>query len=172
MSGLIAQTSCLVLRQLTLADADFILRLVNEPSWLEFIGDKHVHNLSDAENYLRSGPFAMYASHGFGLWMVQRLSDGANLGMCGLIKRDTLENVDIGFAFFPEYGGQGYAYEAALAALDFARHKIELTRIVAITSLHNVRSIALLKKLGFSFEETRSLAVGSDPVNLFGIALN
>jgi [ribosomal protein S5]-alanine N-acetyltransferase len=167
MKAIIAQTQRLRLRAFTLADAEFILRLVNEPSWLQFIGDKNVHSLSDAENYLNTGPLAMYATHGFGLWMVERLHDEMALGMCGLIKRDTLEDVDIGFAFFPQFGGQGYALEAAGAALNYARDDAGLQQLLAITSPDNSHSIALLEKLGFSFKELRSLTSASDLVKLF-----
>src|SRR5688572_1209184 len=100
---LVLETDRLVLRRLTLDDAEFILRLVNDPSWLRFIGDKNVHSLDDARRYLREGPLDMYERYGFGMYRVEEREGGKPAGMCGLIKRDTLPDVDVGYAFLPEF---------------------------------------------------------------------
>jgi RimJ/RimL family protein N-acetyltransferase len=163
----VLETPRLKLRKLTLDDAPFILRLVNEPSWLEFIGDKGVRDLDGARKYLREGPIGMYERHGFGLYMTEVKESGAQIGMCGLIKRDTLPDVDIGFALFPEFWGRGYAHEAAAAVLEHGRRTFDLKRIVAITSLDNESSIKVLEKIGMQFERTLEFAPG-DPVRLFG----
>jgi ribosomal-protein-alanine N-acetyltransferase len=163
----VLETPRLKLRKLTLDDAPFILRLVNEPSWLEFIGDKGVRDLDGAREYLREGPIGMYERHGFGLYMTEVKESGAQIGMCGLIKRDTLPDVDIGFALFPEFWGRGYAHEAAAAVLEHGRRTFDLKRIVAITSLDNESSIKVLEKIGMQFERTLEFAPG-DPVRLFG----
>jgi ribosomal-protein-alanine N-acetyltransferase len=165
----IALTPRLRLRQLRLADAAFILRLVNEPSWLRYIGDKQVRSLDDARAYLRNGPLAMYAREGFGLWLVERLEDGLPLGLCGLIKRDSLPDPDLGFALLPEHEGQGYAREAAEATLAQARGRYRLARVLAITSLENPRSIGLLQRLGFAYLRQLELgtATAPNPVRLF-----
>jgi len=165
------QTKRLRLRQLEQEDAAFILRLVNEPSWLRFIGDRNVHSLEEAEAYLRDGPQRMYAQFGFGLWLVERLADGAPLGMCGLIKRDTLDDIDIGFALLPEYWHQGYAFEAAAATLQHARQALGLARIVAITSHDNTASGQLLEKLGFGFERMIPVVATGESLRLYGLAL-
>lgn len=162
----VLETERLTLRRLTFDDAAFIHRLVNEPSWLEFIGDKGVRNLDDARNYIRTGPMQMYEQYGFGLYVVQPKGDSTPLGLCGLIKRDVLPDVDIGFAFLPEFWGRGYAREAACAVLEHGRRDFGLRRIVAITSLHNTSSMKLLEKLGMRFEGLLDLGPAG-PVRLF-----
>ena len=162
----VLDTERLSLHRLTFDDAEFILRLVNEPSWLEFIGDKGVRSLEDARHYLGTGPMASYERHGFGLYLVKRKSDGERLGMCGLIKRDALPDVDIGFAFLPEHWGKGYAHEASAAVLEHAQRDFKLARILAITSPHNDSSIRVLERIGLRFERLMELAPG-DPVKLF-----
>jgi [ribosomal protein S5]-alanine N-acetyltransferase len=149
----VLETDRLVLRWLAVEDADFILALVNDPAWLRFIGDKGVHTLADARNYLLSGPIAMYRRFGFGLNLVSRKPDGASIGICGLIKRDSLEDVDIGFAFLPTYRVQGYAREAAAATIAHGTRTFGLQRIVAIATPENAASIKLLNNIGFNFEK-------------------
>lgn len=159
------QTERLILRELVLADAAFILELLNDPAWLRFIGDRGVRTHADAEAYLVKSPLEMYARHGFGLWRVERKVDGRVMGTCGLIKRETLADVDLGYAFLPAYVGHGYAFEAAQACVEEAERR-GLPRLVAIVSPDNVRSIALLAKLGFSFEQALSAET-----HLYGRAL-
>jgi RimJ/RimL family protein N-acetyltransferase len=161
----VLQTARMALRRFTTADAPFVRDLVNEPSWIRFIGDRGVRTEEDARAYLVRGPLAMYERHGFGLWLCESRETGEPLGMCGLIKRDTLEDVDIGFAFMPRFWGQGYAREAATAVLDYGRQVLELDRIVAITSPDNASSIQLLEKLGFTLEKT--FEVDGMPTQLF-----
>ena len=162
----ILETPRLVLRRLHAGDAAFIFELVNDPSWLRYIGDKGVKSVEDARGYIERGPMAMYERLGFGLWVVEVKASGAAAGICGLIKRDTLPDVDIGYAFLPRHRAQGYAFEAAAATLDYARHVLGLARIVAITSPGNERSSRLLEKLGLRLE--RSLRFSGDhEVNLF-----
>jgi len=165
---IVIETERLILRRLTLDDAAFIHELVNDPDWLRYIGDKGVRTLEDARGYLEKGPIDMYARLGFGLFRVEQRSDGAVIGLCGLIKRDTLDDVDIGFAFLPAYRAQGYAREAAQATLDYARDVLHLGRIVAIVSPNNRDSAKLLEKVGLR-EERRLEIAERDPVILFGI---
>ncbi|HVC29318.1 MAG TPA: GNAT family N-acetyltransferase, partial [Gammaproteobacteria bacterium] len=153
----VLETPRLVLRRLVLEDAPFVLELVNDTAWLQYIGDKHVHDLEDARSYIRKGPLDMYARHGFGLYMVT-LRTGTRIGMCGLIKRDGLEDADLGFALLARYRGRGYAQEAAAAVLDYGRKALGLKRIVAITSPDNLRSIQVLENIGFVYEQTLTLA--------------
>jgi [ribosomal protein S5]-alanine N-acetyltransferase len=163
---LVLETPRLILRRLTLDDAGFIFRLVNDPSWLRFIGDKNVNNLDDARRYLREGPLDMYQRYGFGMYRVEEREGAAPAGMCGLIKRDTLPDVDVGYAFLPEFRGKGYAYEAAAAVLAHGNRQFGLQRIVAITTPSNEASIRVLEKAGMKFERLLELTPG-DPVNLF-----
>ena len=154
LSGVIVtETDRLILRRVTLADAPFILELLNDPDWLRYIGDKGVRNLDDARKYIENGPMAMYARYGFGLFIAQ-LKDGTPIGMCGLLKRDTLEHADIGFAFLPAYRAKGFAGEAAAAALAWGKEECGLDKVVAITSLDNHASGRLLERLGLRFERT------------------
>ena len=154
----VLETERLILRRLAFEDAAFILELVNEPAWLQFIGDKGVHNLEDAWNYIRSGPMDMYARLGFGLYLVELKADGTPVGICGLIKRDSLKDVDLGFALLPHYRGKGYARESAAAVLAYGKSAFGLQRIVAITSPDNRSSIKLLEEIGFAYEQTFRLS--------------
>lgn len=163
----ILETERLALREMTADDAPFVLRLVNEPSWLRFIGDRGVRTIADAEGYVAKGPAVSYAQHGFGLWLVARKADGTPLGLCGLLQRDTLEHPDLGFAFLPEFGGQGYAHEAAAATLAHGRRALGLKRVLAITAPDNARSIHLLGKLGFRFERMIRLVPDKPESRLF-----
>jgi RimJ/RimL family protein N-acetyltransferase len=139
------------------ADARFIHRLVNEPSFIRNIGDKGVRTLADAERYIRDGPLASYARHGFGLNLVELKAGGAPAGMCGLLQRDVLDHPDIGYAFVPEFRGAGYAREAASAVMDWARTSLGLSRVLAITNPDNAGSIRLLETIGFQFERMRRM---------------
>ena len=163
----VLKTERLVLRRLTLEDDAFILELLNDPAWLRFIGDKGVRTLDDARRYIASGPMDMYERLGFGLFLTERKGDGAPLGLCGLIKRDTLDDVDIGFAFLPQFRANGYAHEAAAAVLELGRSTFGLQRIVAITSPDNEDSSRLLVKLGMHFEKRMKLSADGKEVMLF-----
>ena len=167
----ILETDRLVLRQLHARDAAFILRLVNEPSWLRYIGDKGVRTLRDAEAYIRTGPVDMYQRLGFGLWLIERKPQRTPMGICGLLKRDTLDDVDIGFALLPEYRRTGYAFEAASATMEYAERRLDLSRVVAITTTDNTASHALLEKLGFCFERPVQLTPGDEELKLFALEL-
>src|SRR5262245_51680416 len=146
------ETARLRLRRMSEDDAEFIRRLVNEPSFIRNIGDKGVRTLDDARRYIREGPMASYARHGFGLNLVEIKATGAPAGMCGLLKRDLLDHPDIGYAFVPEFWSAGYAREAATAVMAWAQGTLGLQRILAITNPDNAASIRLLEKIGFSFE--------------------
>ena len=145
------------LRWFTPADAAFLLDLLNEPSWLANIGDRGVHTLLEAEAWVNDRLIANYHAQGFGFWAVERLADGVLVGMCGLIKRDSLPDVDIGYAFPPQFWGQGYAREAAAACLRHAHEVLGLTRVLAITGPDNVASARVLAAIGLRHVETRVL---------------
>ena len=164
---LVLETERLNLRWLDSRDAAFILGLTNEPSWLKYIGDKGIRSLEDANNYIQSGPREMYQRLGFGLWLVELKQTADSIGLCGLIKRDTLDDVDIGFAFLPEFWRQGYALESAAATISYARETLKLGRLVAITSQDNQASGKLLKKLGFRFKELIRLSPEEERIRLF-----
>lgn len=167
----VIQTERLNLRLLNEDDAGFILDLLNQPSWLEFIGDRGVRNLDDARAYINNGPLAMIEKHGFGLYLAETRVDKKAIGLCGLLKRETLDDVDIGFAFHPDSWGQGYAREAARACVDSAGKKFGLQRLVAITLPTNQASIALLKSIGMQFEREISLGDSDEILQLHALRL-
>jgi RimJ/RimL family protein N-acetyltransferase len=162
----VIRTQRLVLRRLEPSDAEFILELLNEPSFLRFIGDKGVRNLDGARAYILKGPIDSYERHGFGLY-ANCLHDGTPVGICGLVKRDGLADVDLGFAFLSRYWSRGYAVESSSAVLLHARQVLHLQRIVAITAPENRSSIAVLEKIGLKFERTIRLAADAAELKLF-----
>ncbi|WP_264447480.1 GNAT family N-acetyltransferase [Bacillus cereus] len=163
---IVLETERLTLRWFDIQDAPFILELVNDPAWIQFIGDKRVKTLEDAKNYILNGPVDMYNKMGFGLYLVERKEDLTPLGMCGLIKRDSLEDVDIGFAFLEKFRSKGYGYESAAAVIEYAVHKLGMKRIVAITSIDNAASGNLLEKVGLRFEKI--ISDSGEDLKLFG----
>jgi ribosomal-protein-alanine N-acetyltransferase len=172
----VIQTPRLNLRELAPGDAEFILELLNEAGFIRFIGDKGVRTLHDAREYIRQGPADSYARNGFGLYAVclrEAVHDsapaGTPLGICGLVKREGLKDPDVGFAFLSRFWSRGYAVESATAVLAHAREVLGLVRIVAITSLDNLQSIAVLEKIGFKFERTIRRVDHSPELKLFGL---
>jgi len=163
----ILETERLILRQFTSDDAGFIFELLNEPSFIQNIGDRGVRNTSDAEMYIERGPVVSYARFGFGLYLVQLKESRASIGMCGLIKRDSLDDVDIGYAFLPKFWSKGYAVESASAVMAYARDVIGLKRIIAITDPDNQGSIRVLEKLGFKYEKMIRLSADDIELKLF-----
>lgn len=166
---MLKETARLSIRHLGAGDEPFILELLNDPDFLKNIGDRNVRNLEDAAAYILKGPAASYEKHGFGLFHVGLKDSGTSIGICGLLKRDSLEDVDIGFAYLKPYRGKGYALEAAQALLEFGWN-LGLKRIVAITAPHNEPSMRLLGKLGMKFERTISFPGATGGTNLFGIS--
>lgn len=166
----VAETERLRVRWLNTGDSAFILELVNEPSWIRFIGDKGVKTPQDAVRYIENGPVAMYKRVGFGLYMVELKEIGQPIGICGLIKREGLKDVDLGFAFLPRFWSKGYAFESASAVISYGSKVLGLRRIVAILSRDNHRSSRLLEKLGFCFEGTIKLRPDDEELKLYGIA--
>jgi RimJ/RimL family protein N-acetyltransferase len=163
----VIETERLVLRRMTPDDAEFIFRLVNEPSFLHFIGDKGVRNHADAVRYIESGPIANYERFGFGQYLVELKEDRVPIGMCGLTKKDSLPAVDIGFAFLPAFWSQGYAFEAATGVKSYVKDVLGISRLVAVTNPDNESSIKLLKKLGFTFVRMIQLSQDSSEIKLY-----
>ena len=155
------------MRQLNARDARFILELLNEPSFIRFIGDKGARTLDDARQYIAEGPVASYRNNGFGLYLVQTKDRFQRIGMCGLVKRDALLDVDLGFAFLPAFWSKGYAVEASRAVMHLASATFGIRRVVAITSIDNTASMSLLQKIGLRFDKTCELPGHQEPVNLF-----
>ena len=166
----IIHTERLTLREFNTDDAAFIIELLNSPSWIKYIGNRKVQTIEDAKSYLERAIFKGYKENGFGLWMVELRATQEPIGMCGLIKREGLDDVDIGFAFLPQYEGKGYGSEAANATMFIAKEK-GIKRIVAITVKYNTASIKLLEKIGLRFEKHITMPNDDEELMLFGIDL-
>ncbi len=160
------ETERLRLRRLSIADAAFIFQLLNDPTFLRFIGDKGVRTLDDARRYIGT-QIASYERFGFGLYLTQRKDDGAPIGICGLVKRESLDDVDVGFAFAPAFWSHGYGAESASAVVHHAIAVLKLPRVVAITNPDNAASMKLLEKIGFRFSHTTRLSADGAELNLF-----
>ena len=163
----ILETERLILRKMRTEDAEFIFGLVNETAFIRNIGDKGVRTLDDARNYILNGPVASYAKFGFGLYLVTLQETGEAIGICGLLKRDSLEDVDVGFALLEKFRRKGFAYESAAAVMEYGRNKLGLKRIVAITSPDNEASIRVLEKIGLRFEKMIRMPGSDEGTRLF-----
>lgn len=168
MTGLVSER--LRLRRPVRGDAAFILRLLNDPDWLNYIGDRGVRSEAEARHYITDRLLPTFDQHGFGLWIVEPRDGGPQLGLCGLLKRDTLPDVDLGYAFLAEARGQGYAEEATRCVLKHAAGELGLRRVVAIIRPGNAASERLAEKLGMVAEHTR-LAEDGQLVRQFGMQL-
>jgi len=167
----ILETERLLLRHLSSDDAAFMLELLNDPSYIQNIGDRRIRTVEGAKVYITKGPIASYATNGFGLDLVSLKETGESIGICGLIKRETLEDVDIGYAFLPKFWLKGYAVESALAVKQFARDVVGLKRIVGITNPDNVGSIRVLERIGMKFEKIVKLSEDDIELKLFSVDL-
>jgi ribosomal-protein-alanine N-acetyltransferase len=167
----VLETERLVLRQFTTDDAEFIFEQLNEPSWIQNIGDRKIRTLDDARAYIVNGPRASYEKNGFGLWLIVLKETGESIGMCGLIKRDGLEDVDIGYALLPRFWSRGYAVEAAQTVKNYARDVVGLKRLVAIVDPANEGSIRVIEKIGLRYEKMVRLSADDIDLKLFGAEL-
>ena len=163
----IIETERLNLLKLSLDDSKFIFELLNDPDWIKYIGDRNIKNENDAEKYITDKIITSYEKFGFGLYLVKEKTSNSSIGLCGLIKRDCLDDVDLGFAFLPEYRKKGYAYEAASAVIKYAKETFKLNTLLAITSLNNTNSINLLEKLGFIFVKIFKIPGDNEELKLF-----
>lgn len=167
----VLETERLFLREFTNDDADFIFEQLNEPSWIQNIGDRKIRTLDDARAYIVNGPRASYEKNGFGLWLIVLKETGESIGMCGLIKREGLEDVDIGYALLPRFWSKGYAVEAAQAVKNYARDVVGLKRLVAIVDPVNEGSIRVIEKIGLRYEKMVRLSADDIDLKLFGTEL-
>ena len=150
---IIAETNRLIISKVSLEDAPFFLKLVNTPHWIKYIGDRNLKTIKDAEDYLTNGILKSYKELGFGFYLLQNKSDNTPIGICGLVKREQLNDVDFGFALLPEFEGQGFGFEASTAILKIVKDVFNIKKILAITLPINTNSIKLLEKLGFNYEK-------------------
>ena len=148
----VLETERLTLRWMTLEDASFLLELMNDPAFIQNVADRGLRTPADAADYIAEKMFPSYEQFGFGMSVVELKESGTRVGTCGLFKRETMEHVDIGYAFLRQYWRQGLAYEAAAATLAYGREVLQLPKIVAMTAPSNTSSIKLLEKLGLRYE--------------------
>ena len=167
----VLETERLILRQFTPDDAAFIFEQLNDPAWIRNIGNRNIRTMDDARAYIINGPRASYEKNGFGLWLIVLKKSGESIGMCGLIRRDNLEDVDIGYALLPRFWSKGYAVEAARATKTYAKDVIGLKRIVAIVDPANEGSIRVLEKIGLRYEKMVRLSADDIELKLFGANL-
>jgi len=163
----ILETERTILREVTRGDAEFVLDLLNQPSFIKFIGDRNVRTIAEARDYIESRFTESYKKFGFGMWAVELKENNAPIGICGFVKRDSLPDADIGFAFLPQYERKGYAFESAVAVMKYGRNILQLKRVLAITSKDNESSGRLLGKLNFKFERLIVLPGDDEELNLF-----
>lgn len=151
---MITETERLIISKVTLKDAPFFLELMNTPSWLKYIGDRNIKSTKDAEENLKNGILKSYTDNGFGFYKVLLKSENNKpIGISGLVKREQLDDVDIGFGFLPDYEGKGFGFESSVEIIKLAKSKFNLKRVVAITNPDNQNSIKLLEKLGLTFKK-------------------
>lgn len=151
---ILSQTQRLNISVITLKDAPFFVELMNTPHFKKYIGDRNINSIQDAEESLKNGILKSYDQHGFSYYKLQLKSNPEHtIGIVGLLKREYLDHPDIGFAFLPEFEGQGYGYEASMATLQLAKTKFNMNKVCAITQDNNANSIKLIEKLGLTFEK-------------------
>lgn len=178
----ILETERLILREIVKEDAEFILDLLNQPSFIKYIGDRNVRNLEQAREFIENRFRQSYAENGFGLYAVELkaefdtltdgwVSAGTPIGICGFLKRDSLPDADIGFAFLPQFERKGFAFESAEAVMKFGREVLGLKRVLAITTQNNESSVNLLEKIGFKFERLVKLPHDAEELKLFSFDL-
>jgi RimJ/RimL family protein N-acetyltransferase len=161
------ETDRLHLTRLTLADANFMLRLLNDADFVRYIGDRGVRTAAEARDYLLKGPVASYARHGFGLLRTSLRTDGTVIGICGLVRREGLDAPDLGFAFLPDYRAAGYGFEAASAVLAHAASALGIRRVLAVCTPDNEASIGLLEKTGFAYQRPVRLGDEAGALQLY-----
>ena len=164
-------TERLIISEITINYASFYLELVNDPTHLQFIPDKKIYSIADAENHITTKIIKEYQNQGFGFYLVSLKSDKTPIGMCGLIDRDGLDTLDIGFSFLKKYRGKGFAFESSKAILEFAKNTLKVNEIAAITTLDNVKSANLLERLGFKFSKNIRIPNDPDELRLFLVNL-
>jgi [ribosomal protein S5]-alanine N-acetyltransferase len=163
----ILETERIILREVTKDDAKFVLDLLNQPSFIRYIGDRNVRTIDEASNYIETRFTESYKKYGFGLWAVELKETSQPVGICGFVKRDSLPDADIGFAFLPQFEKKGFAYESAAAVMKYGRDVLKLKRVLAITSQDNESSVRLLEKINFKFERLIALPPEREELKLF-----
>ncbi len=169
--GWFLETERLRLRRVTLDDANLMLAIWNDPAFIRHVGDRGVRTVEAAEEAMQDGAFRLYDDYGYGPYCVSLKSDGAQIGICGLFRRDILDDPDLGFGLLPEYCGNGYAGEAATAVVSHARDDLGIQRLAAIVSPGNAASIGLIEKLGLTFDQGITMPGEENEISLYSMTL-
>lgn len=164
-------TERLSLREMSAADAGFVLEILNDPGFIRFVGDRGVRSLEDAARYASERFVESYRQNGFGLWLVETKDEKVPVGMCGLLKRKELNVVEVGYAFLPSFRARGYAFEAAAAVKTYARDVLKLPRLHAVVNPDNAVSIRVIEKLGMKYEHPVRLLGESSDISLYSTDL-
>lgn len=167
----IAETIRTIIRHLTVDDADFMLELLNQPSFIKYIGDRNVRTVEQARDYIETRFIASYKKNGYGLYLVKLKENNLPIGINGFVKRDTLPDADIGFAFLPQFCGQGYAFESSVGVMDYGKNILGLKRVLAITTQDNESSGKLIEKVGLKFEKLIKQPHDENELRLYSIDL-
>jgi [ribosomal protein S5]-alanine N-acetyltransferase len=167
----VIETERLKLREMSEADAEFVLEILNDPGFVRFVGDRGVRTHEDAARYINERFVESYRQNGFGLWLVETKDEKVPVGLCGLINRGTLPGVEVGYAFLPSFRSKGYAFEAASATTEYARDVLGLPSLYAIVNPDNAISIRVLEKLGMKFERMVRLPAEESDIKLFSTDL-
>jgi len=165
------ETERLSLRRVTRDDAGFMLAIWNDPAFIQHVGDRGIRTVDEALDAMQKGAFELYEKYGYGPYRVALKDCDTAVGLCGLFRREGLDEPDIGYAVLPDHCGKGYAYEASFAVIEYARNKLGLERLIAIISPGNEASIGLIRKLGLRFERMHQMP-DDDEVCVYGTALN
>jgi RimJ/RimL family protein N-acetyltransferase len=163
----ILETKRLILRETTVDDAEFMLDLLNQPSFIKYIGDRNVRTIDESKEFIETRYRQSYRDNGFGLYVVEAKDTNKPVGICGFVKRDTLPAPDIGFAFLPQFCGQGFAVESAEGSMKYGEEVLGFTKVLAITTQNNESSGKLLFKVGFNFVELVKMPHDEEELKLF-----
>ncbi len=167
----VLETQRLLLRRVTLDDADLMLSIWNDPAFVRYVGDRGVRTIEQAKTALTEGVLRLFERYGYGPFCVVRKTDGMRIGICGLFRREVLDDPDIGFALLPQYCGSGFAGEAARAVVAHARDDLGIDMLTAIVSPDNAPSVGLIGKLGFSFDRGITMPGEEQEISLYSMRL-
>ncbi len=164
MNTYIIETERLRLREFDHSDSDLIFELLNSPGWLKYIGNRSIADIEDAANYIEAKLQKGYRDSGFGFYLVELKATGEKTGMCGIVKREGLDDIDLGFALLPKFENKGYAFESSMAVIQYAKNVLNIKKLAAITLPSNIASIRVLEKIGMKFE--KRIYIPGDPEEL------
>ena len=165
------ETERLRLRPVTVDDTALMLAVWNDPAFIENVSDRGIRTVEQARDAIKTGAQKLFEDYGYGPYCMSLKPNGTMIGICGIFKRENIEDPDIGFGVLPDYCGKGYAGEAAAAVVDYARNTLRIGVLTAIVSPKNAPSIGLIKKLGLTFERMITMPGDNDAICLYSRVL-